>query len=337
MALDLTIVVPAYNEAHRLAEGIRRLDVAVDEGAVDLDRTEILLVDDGSTDGTAETAGKLLAPTPHHRVVRCPANRGKGAAVRAGLALARGANTAFMDADMAIDPRAVAPLLSGLEEADVVIGSRALAGSMVEHRYVVRSLMGGAFNRLVTMGTGLRLHDTQCGFKGFRTPVGRLLFHLVPIDRFAFDVEILALAHRLGLAVTEVPVHWKHVAGSSVHPLHDSVSMLADVVGFRLGVHAAAPVPALALRDPSGIRTRSAVADAAAEVLGASLPERRIPVAVVDGDVLALLPLEEPAGIQAVADLLESGLPGLAVTRRAVSARALERSGPLAGALVGST
>ena len=104
MTLELTIVVPAFNEAHRLSEGIKRFDAAVADGAVDIRRTELLVVDDGSTDGTATTARNLLTHLPHHRVVSHPVNRGKGAAVRTGVTLARSPYTAYMDADMAIDP-----------------------------------------------------------------------------------------------------------------------------------------------------------------------------------------------------------------------------------------
>ena len=161
------------------------------------------------------------------------------------MALARGEFTAYMDADMAIDPRAIPTLVNGLRTTDLVIGSRALADSMVESTYAVRSVMGQLFNRLVTTGTGLGLQDTQCGFKAFRTPVARLLFHLVRIDRFAFDVEILARAQRLGLSIAEVPVQWRHVAGSTVHPLHDSVTMLTDVWRSRLGLIPTPPVPSV--------------------------------------------------------------------------------------------
>ena len=196
MPLELTIVVPAFNEAHRLAEGVKRFDAAVSDGAVDVGRTEVLVIDDGSTDGTAETARALLTHLPHHRVISLPANRGKGAAVRTGVTHARGHYTAYMDADMAIDPRAIPRLIHGLGTHDLAIGSRALPDSMVESTYVIRSVMGRLFNRLVTTGTGLGLHDTQCGFKAFHTPVARLLFHLVRMDRFAFDVEMLERAQR---------------------------------------------------------------------------------------------------------------------------------------------
>lgn len=332
MVPDLTIVIPAYNEAHRLAEGMKRLDAAVDSGAVDLGRTEVVVVDDGSTDGTADQARKLLAPYPHHRVIRCPVNQGKGAAVRVGLHHAGGACTAFMDADMAIDPQAVPLLLDGLADSDVVIGSRALAGSMVERRYVLRSVMGGLFNRLVTTGTGLDLHDTQCGFKGFRTPVGRLLFHLVPIDRFAFDVEVLALAHRLGFTVAEVPVHWKHVAGSTVHPLHDSLSMLADVYRSRCGLRTATPVATLALGDPEGRLSPHQIACTAQTVLDAALPESGLTTTTLGGQVVVLLPLADPADIASATAALQATRPALSVTRRALSAPMLARLGPLGSA-----
>ena len=252
MTPRLTIIVPAFNEADRLPAGMGRFDAAVADGAVRLNETEVVLIDDGSTDDTAAVARRLLAPLPHHRVISLPANGGKGAAVRTGVALARGPYVAYMDADMAIDPRAVPSLLDALRSSEAAIGSRALAHSMVDGTYAVRAVMGRMFNRLVTTGTGLGLQDTQCGFKAFRTPVARLLFHLVGIDRFAFDVELLERARRLGLRITEVPVHWKNVPGSTVHPLHDSLSMLADVYRSRYGFLPTLPVPAVIVRDGSG-------------------------------------------------------------------------------------
>jgi dolichyl-phosphate beta-glucosyltransferase len=269
MTLELTIVVPAFNEAHRLSEGIKRFDAAVGDGAVDIRRTELLIVDDGSTDTTSATARSLLTHLPHHRVVRHPVNRGKGAAVRTGVSHARSTYTAYMDADMAIDPRAIPRLLDG-------------------------SVMGRLFNRCVTTGTGLGLNDTQCGFKAFHTSVARLLFHLVRIDRFAFDVEVLVRAHRLGLRITEVPVQWTHVPGSTVHPLHDSISMLADVSSSRLGLLATPAVPGVVVRDPSGTSDPRVLAETIRSVLAGSTAGA--PAAVVtDGPAaVLLLPLVDP-------------------------------------------
>jgi dolichyl-phosphate beta-glucosyltransferase len=334
-AFDLTIVVPAFNEAHRLTDGLARFDAAVADGAVDLNRTELLIIDDGSTDETADTARRLLTPLPHQRVISLPRNRGKGAAVRTGISLARGTCTAYMDADMAIDPRAIPLLVEGLRTADVAIGSRALADSMVDSRYVLRSVMGGLFNRLVTIGTGLGLHDTQCGFKAFRTQVGRLLFHLVRIDRFAFDVEVLIRARRLGLNIVEVPVQWKHVPGSTVHPLHDSLRMLADVYRSRLGLRTAPPISTLTVRErasspgPDTAALAGRIREAVAHVLPA------VPVPIVDaaGTCLVLLPLVGPADVAATLEAVRSAFPSQIVTCQAMDIHSLARLAPLAGRL----
>lgn len=333
MSLELTIVVPAFNEAPRLADGMRRFDAAVAEGAVDLERTEVLVIDDGSTDATASTARALLSHLPHHRVVSLPANRGKGSAVRTGISLARGACTAYMDADMAIDPRAIPRLLSALDTTEVAIGSRALADSMVDGTYAIRAVMGRLFNRMVTTGTGLDLHDTQCGFKAFRTPAARLLFHLVRIDRFAFDVEVLARAGRLGLQVTEIPVHWKHVPGSSIHPLHDSFTMLGDVYRSRLGLLPAPPVPGMVVRDPSDPGGTAKLAQRVADVVSVTLGGLPVPVVVDGPSVIVLLPLVEPAESATVATAVRAEFDGLPVARQSFTIEGLCALGPLAGRL----
>jgi hypothetical protein len=338
MAPELTIVVPAFNEAHRLGEGMKRFDAAVAEGAVDLDRTEVVVIDDGSTDGTAATARTLLTHIPHHRVISLPVNGGKGAAVRTGVTLARGLYTAYMDADMAIDPRAIPMLVHGLGDSDLAIGSRALADSMVESTYALRSVMGKLFNRLVTTGTGLALQDTQCGFKAFRTPVARLLFHLVRIDRFAFDVEILARASQLGLGITEVPVQWRHVSGSTVHPLHDSVGMLADVYRSRLGLLRTPPVPCAVVNDrarvaSSGSGGTGELAERVRTLVAVTLADVPLPVVAADRSALVLLPLVDPADSAAVVSALRARFGSASVTRGAMGVDALVALGPLSGRL----
>jgi glycosyltransferase involved in cell wall biosynthesis len=334
MTLRLTIVVPAYNEARRFGAGMQRFDAAVSAGAIDLERTELIVIDDGSTDGTGTTAEKLLAPLPHHRVVRLPVNQGKGAAVRAGVALSRAPFTAYMDADMAIDPLAVPLLLDGLETHDVAIGCRALPDSMVETSYVVRALMGRLFNELVTTGTGLGLKDTQCGFKAFRTPVARLLFHLVRIDRFAFDVEILARARRLGLSITEVPVHWKHVEGSTVHPLHDSLGMIADVLRSRRGLLAGTAVPVISVRPPSGgPPVDRDLAQRVSDMLLDLLEGCPVPVVADGSGVTALFALLDPADVTRAHRALRNELAPLEVTRRVLPLGGLAALGPLSGRL----
>lgn len=332
MTLQLSIIVPAFNEADRLDEGMRRFEAAAASGAVDLERTEVLLVDDGSTDDTAAEAEKVLAALPHHRIARLHRNQGKGAAIRAGVTRARAPLLAFMDADMAIDPHAISQLLDGLADNDLAIGSRALPDSMVETTYAMRSLMGRLFNMLVTMGTGLGLLDTQCGFKAFRTPAARLLFHLVRIDRFAFDVEVLSRAHQLGLRITEVPVLWRHVPGSSIHPLHDSVAMLADVYGSRLGLLATPPVTALTVRgDPRG--ATSALASRAADVLARTLDGAPLPLVSKGASVTALMALVEPSDAVRAFAALRAEFEPLDVWRRTLTLDGLRSLGPLAGRL----
>jgi hypothetical protein len=340
------VVVPAYNEAHRLPDGMARFGDAVREGAVDPGTTEVVLVDDGSSDGTADVAARELADLPHHRVVRMAHNGGKGAAVRAGVAVARGRAVAYMDADMSIDPRGVPDLLAMLESHDVAIGSRALPQSMVESTYVLRSVMGQIFNAFVTFGTGLHLRDTQCGCKAFRTPVARLLFGLGSIDRFAFDVELLATAAKLGLRIGEVPVHWAHVQGSTVHPLHDSIPMLRDVYRARLGFGPERAVPALVVVRPGAAPTGPGGEDdgSVANALRAVAPSLPLPSPppVLEGPAgtAVLLPLADPTEVAACARRLEEllpslDLPGARCSRRMLPVRALEAFGPLTGRLGG--
>ncbi|TMK83378.1 MAG: glycosyltransferase, partial [Actinobacteria bacterium] len=207
----LSVVVPAYNEARRLTLSLPPLlDVVSDADA------ELIVVDDGSDDGTAEVAAGLLAGVPGAKVVRLALNSGKGAAVRTGVNHARGRSIVFMDADLATDLHA--------------IGSRVVEGATVDGASSARARMGRTFNRVARAVTGLDLGDTQCGFKAFRAPVAQLLFHLGVVDGFAFDVEILALARRMGYRVAEVPVHWHAVEDSSVDVLRDPGRMVRDVL-----------------------------------------------------------------------------------------------------------
>jgi hypothetical protein len=332
MTPDLTIIVPAFNEAHRLPEGMKRFDATVAEGAVDVARTEVVVVDDGSTDTTTATARSLLAHLPHHRVVTLPTNHGKGAAVRTGVALARGPYSAYMDADMAIDPRAIPLLLEGLRAHDAVIGSRALPDSVLDGTYALRAVMGRMFNWMVTTGTGLHFHDTQCGFKAFRTPAARLLFHLVRIDRFAFDVEILSRARRLGLRITEVPVQWRHVPGSTIHPLHDSIGMLEDVYRSRLGLLGAPPLPAVVVADPASSPAGDLI-NQVCPVVAESLDGAPVPVLADGAAVTVLLPLVDAEAVATVFSALRAEFAAMRVSRQSFTLDRLVSLGSLSGRL----
>jgi Glycosyl transferase family 2 len=231
-APTLTLVVPTYNEADRLEHGLSRLRGAAAEGAVDLEDTELLLVDDGSSDDTRATAHRLAAQFPSARVVTFPRNLGKGAAVRAGILSATGSRVAFADADMAIDPSLLPSLLEALDRVPVAVGSRAVDGH-VDYGTRLRTDAGRVFNLAVRAIGGVHLADTQCGFKGFRRGPALLLALLQTTQGYAFDVELLWLADRLGLDVEVVPVTWLDVPGSTVRVVHDSSRMLLDLVAAR--------------------------------------------------------------------------------------------------------
>ena len=192
---------------------------------------------------------------------------------------------------------------------------------MVDYHNLARTTMGRAFNRLVNSVTGVGLADTQCGFKGFTTPVARLLFHLSVIDRFAFDVELLFRARRLGLTIAEVPVDWRHMADSRVRPVSDPLSMLADVLRTRVGLLAPLPVQALRLAPGTGPSALSSVPD----LVGRHLP-------LVEGDQpgpLLLFPLTSPAEVARLADQVAAWLPGAVTGRLGVTASVLEHLAPL--------
>ncbi len=226
MNLDLSLVIPAYNEAERLGDGYDRLASALD--ALDGARVELIVVDDGSSDGTLTRAREVYGHLEHARFVQQPTNFGKGAALRLGLALANGEAVVTMDADVAIDPSYLGQFVEALASHAFVPGSRARNGRIrYDERH--RTLAGAAFNRLVRYYTAITARDTQCGCKGFQRGPGRLLGLLSTLDGFAFDVELFYLADRLGLEVAPLEVTWRDVAGSSVHPAREAWRMLRDV------------------------------------------------------------------------------------------------------------
>ncbi len=232
---DLTLIIPAFNEAERIASGLARLRAAAVAGAIDLDNCEVIYVDDGSTDATSSAANEAAKSLPNARVLTLTQNLGKGGAVRAGVASARGKKVAFCDADFSIDAKHLRELTAALDHADVAIGSRATDHGAVEYGHRFRTLGGRLFNRLVNKITHLDLADTQCGMKAFRGEVARILFATTAINRFAFDVELLTRCRQFGFTVAEVPVTWDEIAGSKVRPFADPFSMLKDLAKSQLG------------------------------------------------------------------------------------------------------
>jgi len=231
MPASLSIVIPAYNEAIRLARSLGNVVEYLLKNAPD---GELIVVDDGSTDNTAALARETLENTGTLRtaVISYKSNLGKGRAVRLGLLASRGDVTLFSDADLSTPisetPKLVDPILRG--EYDVTFGSRALERGLIGVHQPWRREQGGrVFNLAVRLATGLPFRDTQCGFKAFRMSVCRPLVESATVDRFGFDVELLYLAHRAGLRLKEVPVHWDHNEGSKVNVMSDSFKMLSEV------------------------------------------------------------------------------------------------------------
>jgi dolichyl-phosphate beta-glucosyltransferase len=232
MAPRLSVVVPAYNEAARIGPTLDRL-CAFGESVPG--GMEILVVDDGSTDGTSD-----LALQPQYREVRSlrwlrlAKNRGKGAALRTGVLASAGAEVLLCDADLSTPIEEYARLRPHLDRADVVLGSRSVAESRITRRQpAYRELMGRLFNVVVRVVAVGGIRDTQCGFKLLRGDLARGLFADLRIDRFAYDVELVWLARRRGATVTEVGVAWHDSPASSVHALRDSARMLVDVLKIR--------------------------------------------------------------------------------------------------------
>jgi dolichyl-phosphate beta-glucosyltransferase len=223
-ACALSIIIPAYNEADRLPTSLAALR---DYCAARPD-VEVILVDDGSTDGTAEVAQEWLAGM-RGRVVRLPRNQGKGGALRAGVLAAAGATVMLMDADLSGCLLDIDDMVGDLDRADIVIGSRMAAGSHVTYGSDTRRNCSRAFNVIACAMTGIAASDTQCGFKALRTPVARRLFAAAHTRGFAIDVELLLLADLFGYVVNERAITWREVEGSRVRLVRDSVLMLRDI------------------------------------------------------------------------------------------------------------
>ncbi len=231
---ELSIIIPAYNEEKRLPQ---TLEAVAKWARENLERAELLIVDDGSSDRTLELA-RLFASrctgSVSARALTNGTNRGKGASVRAGVLAATLPWILMTDADLSTPIEDVLKLAAARANADVLIGSRAVAGARItQHQALHRELMGKTFNKLVRLCVTGGLADTQCGFKLFSREVGQAVFSRARIDRFAFDVEMIYLARKLGYRVAEVPVLWRNSPDSTVDPLRDSSRMLLDLLRIR--------------------------------------------------------------------------------------------------------
>jgi len=231
---QLSIVIPAHNEAGRILPYLRQI---IDYCEGQRRSYELLVVDDGSTDGTSLVVGRLAQVHSTVQLLRLPTCHGKGAAVRYGMQSAVGCLQLFADADGATPIQELARLEKALAGgADLAIGSRALAARLpnfVVHARVYRSVLGSLFNAAVRQGGIKDIADTQCGFKLFRRMVAQELFAYASIDGFGFDLELLYLAQQRGYRIAEVPVNWSDQPGSKVRVLRDGFAMLRELAVIR--------------------------------------------------------------------------------------------------------
>ena len=243
--VDLSIVVPAYNEEHRLPPTLAALSAYLSAQPL---RWEIVVVDDGSRDATCAVVESAMATIPNLRLVRQSPNRGKGAAVRLGMLAARGQIRVMSDADGSMSPdqlpRLLAPLIACT--ADIAIGSRYAEGAKTDIKQpLYRVLWSRLANRVIQRSLVPGVRDTQCGFKAFTAEAARALFELGRIDGWAFDLEILALARRAGFSIAEVGVEWTDDRRSRVNPLKDMWKVVREALiirrNLRRGVYRQGP------------------------------------------------------------------------------------------------
>lgn len=227
----MSIVIPAYNEAGRLPTTLEKIARYADAHTEVL---EIVIVDDGSRDSTASVVRDAAKRDPRIRLVSYALNAGKGYAIRRGIIETRGDLVLISDADLSTPIEEIEKLTAALQQHDIAIGSRGVDESTVKQRQRwYRQKMGKVFNRIMRSVTGLPYIDTQCGFKLMSRSVAREIFGQATVDRFAFDVEMLMLAHQRGFTVAEVPVLWFNSSDSRVHIVRDSMRMLRDVLALR--------------------------------------------------------------------------------------------------------
>jgi len=226
---ELSVVIPAFNEEARLGATLEKIRAFFDAGERSF---EVLVADDGSADRTVAVAEAL--GDPRIRVVRLPRNQGKGAATRLGVLASQGSEVLLTDADLSTPIGEVVKLEAALADAELAIGSRAVADARIRVRQpFYREFMGKTFNKIIWL-LGVRgVRDTQCGFKLLAGDRARELFAELVTPGFAYDVELVWLAQRRGWRVREVGVEWENSPMSRVHPLRDPPRMILEILRFR--------------------------------------------------------------------------------------------------------
>ena len=255
---QLSIVIPAYNEAARIENALARVMDCVEKQGWD---AEVLVVDDGSKDATPEIVHRWMERYPRLHLVQNDGNRGKGYSVRNGLLQAAGEIVMFTDADLSAPMEEAERLFAAIADgADVAIGSRWMDRTrQTIHQPLYRRFFGRCFNWVTRTVMGLPFKDTQCGFKAFRRPVAQVIFRLQRIERWGFDPEILFIARKLGYDIREVPVTWGHDERSRMSYLKDGMKMLEEMAVIRANSMAGRYDEAIAaLKDTSAMVTEPA-------------------------------------------------------------------------------
>lgn len=232
-APDLAVVIPAYNEEHRI---LRTLERVREYLSAQTYTWSVTVVSDGSTDQTNAIVREFAGANPQFHLYDYSPNRGKGYAVRTGMLAADARLVLFSDADLAAPIEEIEKLLPLIEQGyDIAIGSRPLRESNLEVRQpLYREYLGRTFNGLVQLLAIRGIKDTQCGFKLFRQPVSQDVFSRCKLERFSFDFEALLIARDLGYRIAEVPITWRHQEGSKVSLMRDGSRMILDLVKLRL-------------------------------------------------------------------------------------------------------
>jgi glycosyltransferase involved in cell wall biosynthesis len=228
----LSIVIPAYNEQSRIEDTLNRVLQCVGDRGWD---AEVLVVDDGSTDGTVAIVQRWMEQYSFLHLIKNAGNRGKGYSVRNGLLQAAGDIVLFTDADLSAPMQEAERLFGAIAEgADVAIGSRWLdKKKQTVHQPLYRRFFGRCFNKVTKLVMGLPFEDTQCGFKAFRRDAAQTIFRLQTIERWGFDPEILFIARTLKCRIVEVPVTWGHDERSRMSYLKDGMKMLEEMAQIR--------------------------------------------------------------------------------------------------------
>jgi len=227
-----SIVIPAYNEGQRVEATLEKVVAYVAKMGW---AAEVIVVDDGSRDATPEIVREWAHRNPIIRLVENPGNRGKGYSVRHGMMEAQGEVLLFTDADLSSPIHEAEKLIAAIQQgADIAIGSRWLRAELqTERQPLYRQFFGRIFNLLLRMVLGLRFKDTQCGLKAFTRAAAQAIFPRQRIERWGFDPEILFLANKTWMVITEVPVEWAHDERSNINPVKDGFKMLYELLRIR--------------------------------------------------------------------------------------------------------